>query len=106
MSVTHERLLLLKNATVTRDLDFDDVCKEKYVYIAYNNVLPDAFEVSSITGDMVEWSTIRVMDYTNLVYEWEIQAVFFETYNIKPIWLYANQVWGLLNYTTGQCCHE
>ena len=29
MSVTHERLLLLKNATVTRDLDFDDVCKDK-----------------------------------------------------------------------------
>ena len=103
MSVTHERLLLLKNATVTRDLDFDDVCKEKYVYIAYN--LQEEFSVSSITGDMMEHpqhSGAPVLRYYNVAYEWEIQAAFFETYNIKPVWLYANQTWGTLNYTTGQ----
>ena len=35
MSVTLDRLLLLENATVNRNLGFDDVCNEKYVYIAY-----------------------------------------------------------------------
>ena len=36
-SVLHERLLLLKNATVNTNLGFDDVCKEKHAYVAYNN---------------------------------------------------------------------
>ena len=34
-SVAHERLLLLKNATVNRGLGFDAVCDEKTVVIAY-----------------------------------------------------------------------
>ena len=45
MSVSHERLLLLKNATVNSNLGFNDVCNEKHVFVAYNN-LPGVFEVS------------------------------------------------------------
>ena len=45
MSVSHERLLLLKNSTVNRNLGFNDVCNEKHVIVAYNN-LPQVFEVS------------------------------------------------------------
>ena len=45
MSVSYERLLLLKNATVNRNLDFNDVCNERHVIVAYNN-LPTVFEVS------------------------------------------------------------
>ena len=37
-----------------------------------------------------------------MVLEWETQKAFFETNNIKPIWLNANYTWGTLNYTTGQ----
>ena len=37
LSISHERLLLLKNATVNRNLGFDEVCKEKRVSIAFNN---------------------------------------------------------------------
>ena len=37
MSVSHERLLLLKNAAVNRNLSFDNVCVEKHVVVAYIN---------------------------------------------------------------------
>ena len=51
MSVSHERLLLLKSAAVNRDLGFNDVCKEKHVNVAYN-MHPQLFWVSPITGKM------------------------------------------------------
>ena len=54
MSVSHERLLLLKSATVNRNLGFDDVCNEKHVIVAYNNKW-GVFEVSPITGEMVKY---------------------------------------------------
>ena len=105
MSVSHERLLLLKNATVNRNLaGFDDVCREKQVVVAYNNEpFGDVFEVSNITGEMVRYPVVPYLKYVAPVaWEWEIQAVFFATYNIKPIWINANYTWGTLNYSTGQ----
>ena len=101
MSVSHERLLLLTNATVNWNLGFNDVCKEKHVYVAYNNE-QDLFEVSNITGEMVEWPVEPYVGYWKVAFEWEIQAAFFATNNIKPLWLNANYSWGTLNYTTGQ----
>ena len=103
MSVSHEKLLLLKNATVNWNLGFDNVCDEKHAIIAYNNE-PDWFEVSNITGEMVEYplSYWKFGSYWNIAEEWEIQAVFFKTNNIQPTWLNANYTWGTLNYTTGQ----
>ena len=101
MSVSHERLLLLKNATVSWNLGFNDVCKEKHVYVAYNNE-DCCFEVSNITGEMVEYPVEPYVTYQNIALEWEIQAAFFETNNIEPIWLNANYTWGTLNYTTDQ----
>ena len=100
MSVSHEGLLLLKSATVNRNLSFDDVCNEKYVLVAYINY---RFEVSNITGEMVEFPVQPVVRYLySVAWEWEIQAVFFESNNIKPRWVSANTTWGTLNYTTGQ----
>ena len=101
MSVSHERLLLLKNTTVNWNLGSNDVCKEKHVYIAYNNEA-EFFEVSNITGEMVEYPVVPYVNYHNVAWEWELQAAFFETYNIEPTWLNANYTWGTLNYTTGQ----
>ena len=43
LSTEHDRLLLLKNATVNRNLGFDDVCKEKRVKIVYYNYLGEKF---------------------------------------------------------------
>ena len=44
MSAYHEELLLFKNVTtVNKNLGFDDICKEKYVNVAYNNE-PTVFE--------------------------------------------------------------
>ena len=98
VSKSHERLLLLKNATVNRIFLFDDVCKDKQVLVAYNNEIP-IFEVSDTTGEMVtEPSSASPYIY----WEWEIQVAFFANNNIKPIWLNAYYNWGRLNYTTGQ----
>ena len=101
MSGSHERLLLLKNATVNRNLGFYDVCKEKHAYVAYNNEFY-RFEVSNVTGEMVEYPVRPYLRYYPIAWEWEIQSAFFATYNIKPTWLNANYTWGTLNYTTGQ----
>ena len=101
MSVTHEGLLLLKNATVNKNVGFGDVCKEKHVIVAYNNE-PGAFEVSNITGEMVKWPGEPYVIFGTVIEEWEIQEAFFETNNIKPQWQNANYTWGTLNETTGQ----
>ena len=100
LSVSNEGLLLLKNATVNRNLGFDDVCREKHVLLAYNNYKPQ-FEVSNITGEMVEYPVSPIVEYSlNVVHEWEIHRAFFETCNIKPIWLNANQSWGWFDNVT------
>ena len=52
MSVSLERLLLLKSAAVNRDLGFGEVCNENRVLVAYN-MHPELFWVSPITGKMV-----------------------------------------------------
>ena len=101
MSVSHEGLLLLKNATVNRNLGFDEVCNEKHVIVAYNNE-PTVFEVSNIKGEMVRYPVRPVVDYGYMAWDWEIQAAFFKSYNITPHWVNANYNWGTLNYTTGQ----
>ena len=103
MSIYHEGLLLLKNeTTVNKNLGFDDVCKEKNVYVAYNNE-PGVFEVSNITGEMVEYYPLHnIVNYWSMSWEWVIQAAFFKSNNINPRWLNANYTWGTLNYTTGQ----
>ena len=97
---------MLKNVTVNRNLGFDDVCKEKHVYVAYNNEA-DWFEVSNITGEMVEHPVQPYMKYYNIALEWEIQAAFFKTNNIKPMWLNANYTWGwydnITDTWTGAC---
>ena len=101
MSVSHEGLLLLKSATVNRNLGFDDVCAEKHVIVAYNNDV-ETFEVSDITGEMVRYPEWKMVGYGNVAYEWEIQAAFFKYNGITPHWINANYTWGTLNYTTGQ----
>ena len=98
---SHERLLLLKSATVNGNLGFGEVCKEKHVYVAYNHEWW-IFEVSNITGEMVRFPLYPVVDYDPLAEEWEVQAAFFNYNNITPHWINANYNWGILNYTTGQ----
>ena len=100
-SVSHKRLLLLKNAKVNRNLGFNDVCKEKQAYVAYNNNAA-SFEVSNITGEMVKYPVDPVVSIWPIAYEWETQAAFFKYNNITPQWFNCNYTWGTLNYTTGQ----
>ena len=92
--------MLLKNATLNQNLGFDDVCKEKHVVIAYNNY-PGVFEVSDITGEMVEYPVLPYMRYYSMAWDWEIQVAFFAYNNIKPQWFNNNYNWGTLNYSTG-----
>ena len=101
MSVFYEGLLLLKNATLNKNLGFDDVCKEKQVFVAYNHE-PGMFEVNNITGEMVRYPVDPRIAYVNIAAEWEVEAAFFETNNIKPIWLNANFTWGWYDNVTDQ----
>ena len=101
MSSHHEGLLLLKNATVNKNLVFDDICKEKNVIVAYNNE-PGIFAVSNITGEMVEYPVDPALSFGEVVWEWETQAAFFKYNNIKPQWINCNFSWGWLDESTGQ----
>ena len=73
MSVSHEKLLLLKNSTFNKNISLDDVCREKQVYVAYNND-PPFFEVSSKTGRMDRYQVPAIVRYRSIAWEWEIQA--------------------------------
>ena len=103
-SVSHERLLLLNNGTVNRNLGFNEVCKEKHVSVAYNNDW--AFEVSDKTGKMYRITPARkpreVKINKIVAWEYEIQEAFFESNYIKPHWINCKRDWGTLNQTTGQ----
>lgn len=99
MSVSHDRLLLLKTATVNKNLKFDSVCQEKQVFIAYKNQ-PYVFEVSK-TGQLVEYPVRPYLGFLSIAWDWEIEAAFFEQNNIKPQFIFCN-TWGILNSTTGQ----
>ena len=100
-SVYHKRLLLVKNSTVNKNEDFGDVCNERHVTVAFNNE-KKLFEVSNITDDLVRYPVQPYLKIENIAYEWEIQAEFFEFYNITPIWVNSNYTWGSVDYTTGQ----
>ena len=103
MSVSHRRLLLVKNATINRNLGFDGVCKEKYVHIAYNEYPKEPkFSVNSKTGELVKYPVNPVARILPVSHEWERQAAFFESNNITPFWTNCNMTWGSLNETTGQ----
>ena len=65
------------------------MCKEKHVIINYDYV-PGSIEVNNITGKMVEWPLKPFVSYWSMAGEWEVQAAFFETNNIKPTWINNN----------------
>ena len=99
--VIHENLLLLKNATVNWNLNFDQVCKQKRVVtIAYINT-QSIFMISNETLDMVRYEVSPAVDYAMMAWEWEMQAAFFETCNIQPIWINA-YYWGWYDNVTDQ----
>ena len=117
MSVYHEGLLLLKTATVNRDLVFDEVCKDKHVFVANINdpgtfwVRPeyDLFGSKVVQGGTMDESAPQVLPikrYESIAREWEIQKAFFKYNNITPHWNYTKwqqfNARGTLDNTTGQ----
>ena len=120
MSTFHERLLLLKNVTVNRNLGFDDVCKEKHAkiifyenrnkktkkinrFIRISERLPD----NHYYGDIKKYKlNPTVKPISNVAEYWEIEDMFLKVNNIKPEWIWINTInkdeKGLLNETTGQ----
>ena len=99
MSVPHEGLLLLKNSTVNRNLDFDPVCKEKQAVYAIKNQ-KFVFEVSE-NGKLVKYPVRPYLGFFSIAWDWELEAAFFELYNVKPQYIFCD-TWGILNYTTGK----
>ena len=109
LSVPHNRLLLLKNATVNWNLGFDKVCKDKQVSIAYG----------AWAGIYVNWDydnnrpfedhllavqprLMVLAEPYNVAYEEEIHAAFFKRNNIRPQWHWTNVKVSTLNEKTGQ----
>ena len=110
MSVSHKGLLLLESATVNRNLVFGEVCKEKYVNVAYNEMWSQIYVYNGIMVDETIHHQFAVYPWVRLqsmTREWEIQAAFFKSNNITPNWIKAGSIirgldQSLLNYTTGQ----
>ena len=121
MSVTHEGLLLLKTATVNRNLSFDEVCKEKHVFVAFKQfggsfwLDIDMKKISYVIkgksyrilggAEMRRYPVDIVVDWWQVAHQWEIEETFFKNNNINPIWcidLTGSNAKGTLNYTTGQ----
>ena len=108
LSVPHNRLLLLKNATVNWNLGFDKVCKDKQVSIAYGAGFPASIDwdydnnrpfEDHLQGVVPLWYVPT--EPTNIAWESEIHAAFFERNNIRPQWHWTND-WSTLNEKTGQ----
>ena len=70
-----------------------DLCRQKTVRIAYNNV-PWVFEIDNSTDEMVKYPLDPRTGYSLISKDWEILDSFFMTNNIIPIWIYCNQTWG------------
>ena len=88
-------LLLQKNATVNRNLDFVTVCKERHVNVAYQDS-DSKFRVDITTGTMMNYPQIRpTLTYGRAIsWEWEVQEAFFKLNNIKPHWFaYSSNVY-------------
>ena len=105
MSVSHERLLLLKNATKKGTLGFDDVCGEKRANVAYFNE-PGLFEVNNITFEMVKGEKYPVypaVGFYYIAWEWETQEAFFKYNNITPQWFNVYDYIWETNETWGRC---
>ena len=78
-----------KNARVNRNLGFHDICKEKYVKIAYSE-RADFLFVNKTTGHLNEWPKINILRKTLssvLPYPWEILNAFLQNNNIHPDWI-------------------
>ena len=128
MSTFHERLLLLKNATVNRNLGFDDVCKEKHAKIVYHNrvevgsrgrkFVPDTNRLRNY-GDIIKYPlNPRLKTIGNVAAYWELEDMFLKINKIKPEWIkidyhynfkqynltkqLTEHDYSLLNETTGQ----
>ena len=88
MSISHDRLLLLKNATVNGNLDFVTVCKERHVFIGYWTQ-DQTLKVDRTTGKVMKYPPIKnVLSVQHVIaQEWEIQTMFFEQNNIKGHWI-------------------
>ena len=99
MSVSQKGLLLFKNSTAKKSLDFDLVCKEKQAVYAVKSQ-PFVFEVSE-TGKLVEYPVRPYLGFFSIAWDWELEAAFFELHNVKPKFIICD-TWGILNYTTGQ----
>ena len=112
LSKSHEKLLLLKNATVNHNLRINDICQEWHVDIAYSSVSSDFYVgyyesngtwVYSSSGKMAEYPPVLPMTgFSMICWEWEIQKAFFESNNIVPNWKDISHGFSSLNETTGQ----
>ena len=109
-SLTHEKLLMLKNATVNQNMDFNELC-QPHVYIGlglYQGQFSFEWDWEQWKWIMEEYPPIEVSnEYSRRSWDWEIQSSFFKSNNIIPHWIDDYSHLGflkmLLNNTVDYC---
>ena len=108
MSITHEKLLFLKNATV--HLGLNELCP---IHVNIGLGLDQGqfrweWDLENEEWKMREYPPIEVSsDYSRRSWDWEIQAKFFESNKISPHWIDDYSLWGtvkmIMNNTVDYC---
>ena len=90
------------NGEVDDGKEWDDLCREKMVNIAYVSKYKGVFEVDTATGELDgPKADIRSGMHSYIPYDWEILVSFFSRNSILPSWLDVNRVYGAFNHSTG-----
>ena len=108
----YHRVIITKDGTVRGNLKYKDYCphtkeaseQQKHeITVAYNNE-PGWFQVQDDT--MKEYALRRALfeseQYPYVSYEWEILRIFFDNYNIEPMWINCHYTWGWFDEETGK----
>ena len=106
-SLTYEKLLMLKNATVNQNMVFNELCPP-HVNIGLGNIQGQfkfEWDWEQWKWIMIEDPPIKVSDeYSRRCWDWEIQSSFFKSNNIIPHWIYHfHFIQMILNNTFDYC---
>ena len=89
-SITHEKLLMLKNATVNQNMFLNELCPP-HVNIGLGRDQGQfrfEWDWDQWKWIMLEYPPIEVSDeYSRRSWDWEIQSSFFKSNNIIPQWI-------------------
>ena len=102
---------MMRDGTEARNIKYQDVCPDaveaaepkKQITVAYNNDMW-LFHYYKETNTMLDfplWLTLEKSEkLARIPKSWEIIRVLFVNYNLEPIWIDCNRVWGWFDEET------